>query len=122
MANGGDLSRRRLAASLAPVAFLAACGPDTGQVALCERVLYDVAGPARTITILDRRAQGPPHTITLVYRRARETRAPPRTLSCRFAGGRLEKARLELVEVIRDDGRPLSTVSMVVLRRRLGLP
>ena len=108
-----------------PIVALAvsACGPDTGQASLCQRVLLELEGLAESVEIVDRKQdEVVPHTVILTFQ---GNRADGRTLrgriACRFAGGRFDDGRLELIGVTSDSQGELSSAATVFLRRKLGL-
>ncbi len=107
---------------IAALLVLAACGPDAGRIALCERVVHQLIGPEESLDILEwlDDAHGP-HTITAIYR-MRGGVAGDRRLVCQFAGGGVGEERLELTGILFDDARTLSRVSFTFLKLQLGLP
>ena len=107
---------------IAALLALAACGPDAGRIALCERVVHQLVGPEESLDILEwlDDAHGP-HTITAIYHKRGGT-GEKRRLVCRFAGGGTGEERLELTGVLFDDARTLSRVSFTFLKLQLGLP
>jgi hypothetical protein len=120
------MARLTLARYLAwPMAALAvtACGPDSGQVRLCERVLLEVEGLPDSVEIVDRRQdESAPHTVILTFQAAlKDGRTRRGRGACRFAGGRFDEDRLELIGVRTDSHGELSAASTVFLRRKLGL-
>jgi len=108
---------------------LSACGPDSGQVALCTRILGVVVPGGDLARVTDQKATGgTKSTIELTYELPQQLagKAPaggngPRKFRCLFASGGLRKGRLELVGVVRNSGAPLHPVSLLYLRRRLNL-
>lgn len=113
---------RRLAWPIAALA-VTACGPDTGQVNLCQRVLLEVEGLPESTEIVDRgQDDSAPYTVILTFRAdGRAGRARRGNVACRFAGGRFDDGRLELVGVRTDSQGELSAAATVFLRRKLGL-
>ncbi len=107
---------------IAAILVLASCGPDTGQITLCEQVVYQLIGPGDSLDIVEwlDDAHGP-HTITAIYRKRGGT-GEKRRLVCQFAGGGIGERRLELTGVLFDDRRTLSRVSFAYLKLQLGLP
>ncbi len=107
---------------IATLLALAACGPDTGQIALCEQVVHELIGPADSLDIVEwlDDAHGP-HTITAVYRKRGGTEEK-RRLVCQFAGGGSGDRRLDLTGVLFDDARTLSRASFTFLKLQLVLP
>ena len=98
----------------------AGCGADEGQVALCERVLRHLT-TGRTVDIIDRVPLGGAQTgVRLTYRDGPDEKIF-REIRCLFASGGLQKGRLRLMGVIRDDGKPLHRLSFIRLRRQLNL-
>lgn len=111
-----------LAAAVA-VPLLGGCGPDSGQVALCERVLREVVDPQDGIRIADRRTgESAANSVTLDFT-VRQTNGltVPRRLICRFEGARFAAGRLSLAAVWRDNRGPLSQLSLIFLKHRLHL-
>ena len=102
---------------------LSACGPDAGQVQICERVLHALAPPGARPAILERaKYRGAGAGVTLVYTaRAASGAAGKSRMTCLFAGAGVGGERLRLVGVLDGSGKPLSALSVIVLRRRLGL-
>ncbi len=107
---------------IAALLVLAACGPDTGQIALCEQVVNQLIGPDDLLEITEYLddAHGP-HTITAVYRKRGGTEEK-RRLVCQFAGGGIGGKRLELIGVLFDDSRTLSRASFTFLKLQLVSP
>ena len=107
---------------VAALLVLAACGPDTGQIALCEQVVQQLIGPDDLLEITEWQddAHGP-RTITAVYLKRGGT-GEKRRLVCQFAGGGMGEERLELTGVLFDDGRTLSRASFAFLKLQLQQP
>ncbi len=104
-------------------ACLAGCGPDQGQAALCERVLWaviDAAEPGRT-----RLGETPPdqaHVVTLAYEGVgRDGGRITGQVRCRFAGGGFGTERFKLLGIWTDDAGELSPFSVAHVKNRLGL-
>ena len=112
----------RSAALTAAGLTLAACGPDIGQIALCEQIVYRLVGPPDRVEIVAwiDDAQGP-HTLAAAYRIA-DDGGRTRRLVCAFEGSGIGEARLRLVDIRYDDGRRPSRASIAYLKRQLGLP
>ncbi len=101
---------------------LTACGPDPEQASLCQSLLpaLDRSGSALEIVGRQAAADGTPG-VSIRYRRSGEETV--HEVTCRFAGGRLDKGRLRLVGVSTDLEGPLSQVRLYMLRRYwLGWP
>lgn len=100
---------------------LAACGPDTSQADLCERVVDKLYGGPGTMTVVKTEAtEGEQPRVAVHFRRTDDKDAAPRTVTCTFAGNK-DAARLDLVGVRRPDNRPLHLVSVIFLKRQLSL-
>lgn len=102
---------------------LSACGPDAGQVRICERILHHLARPGPNPAILEReKYRGAKAGVSLVYTAGAASGADGKgRLTCLFAGSGLDRDRLRLVGVLDRSGKPLSALSVIVLRRRLSL-
>ncbi len=107
---------------LAALLALASCGPDNGQILLCEQVVHELVGPADSVDIVEwlDDAHGP-HTVTAVYRKRGGTEEK-RLLVCQFAGGGSGDSRDDLTGVLFDDARTLSRASFTFLKLQLDLP
>ncbi len=107
---------------IAALLVLASCGPDTGQIALCEQVVHQLIGPADSLDILEwlDDVHGP-HTMTAIYRKRGGT-GEKRRLVCQFAGGGVGDRHLDLTGVLFDDARTLSRASFTFLKLQLVLP
>ncbi len=102
--------------------LLTGCGPDSGQVNICQQVLYELVAPTPKVTVLGTTVPDKPKdSVTVVYRWSGDTQGKKRHLTCTFAGSGFNQTRLVLLGVIRDSGEKLSMVTMIVLRHRLKL-
>ncbi len=102
--------------------LLIGCGPDSGQVNICQRVLHELVAPTPKVTVLSTAVPDKPKdSVTVVYRWSGDAQGRKRHLTCTFAGSGFNQTRLVLLGVIRDSGEKLSMVTMIVLRHRLKL-
>ena len=92
---------------------LTACGPDAGQLLLCERALLALTGGVTAQR--DEALAAADHVIVLPYEHA----GGRQTISCRFAGGRFAEGRLELVGVASSQTGELGPVAFRVLKERM---
>lgn len=100
---------------------LAACGPDTSQADLCERVVDKLyGGPGVVAVVKTDVIDGTQPRIAVHFRPTEDKDVAPRTVTCTFAGSE-DAARLDLVGVRRPDNRPLHLVSVIFLKRQLSL-
>ena len=119
----GRLPRARLLAWPIVVLVVTACGPDAGQASLCQRVLLEVEGLPEGAEIVDRgQDDSVPYTVILTFQTSgADGKARRGRFACRFAGGRFDDGRIELVGVKTDSQGELSAAATVFLRRKLGL-
>ena len=102
---------------------VAACGPDVGQVLICERLVQEFVEPGETIEIIasaqDRLAA---NTINIDYLAIRPDGVRrQRRLACRFAGGRFDDDNLILTGLRTDDDGELAPQSVMRIRRKYRL-
>lgn len=103
---------------LASLLFVAGCGPDTQQTAVCRAALRAlVAAPVR---VLDSAATGP-GTAGVRFDFLRVGDPARHSINCRFAGNRTtgDPRALSGVDL---DGQTLSPVHLPLLARALGVP
>ncbi|MEX0758995.1 MAG: branched-chain amino acid ABC transporter permease [Tistlia sp.] len=107
----------RLAASLLLLLLLAGCGPNPGQLQLCQRLAAAFAGESHVLLGAEALAEKDP-ALLIRY----EAGAAQRWHVCRFAGSGFGQGRLVLESVETDRDGPLSAVQLTVLRVWLELP
>ena len=103
----------------AALVSLAACGPETSQADLCERVVDKLYGGPGTLTLVKTDViDGERPEVAVQFRPTNDKTAEPLTITCTFAGKDGE-ARLDLIGVRRPNNRPLHLVSVIFLKHQL---
>jgi branched-chain amino acid transport system permease protein len=105
----------RLPFAVLILAFLAGCGADERQLAICRDVAALIETPAKETAAEGGALDG---KVTI---RAADALGRRTGVECRFGGGRWSAGRLDLME-LRVDGAPMSPVRLALLRGALGLP
>ncbi len=90
---------------------------DADQARICRGVLAALHPPGTPISVVAITPGERPHSVVIQHE-TQGARGPPRerTAECRFGGGLLSAARLDLAEV-RLDGRPLPPATLLFLKR-----
>lgn len=115
------LPRPALAAAGALALTAAGCGPDAGQMQICERVLLALVDEPASVRVLERRS-GEAHAVVIDFTQAvPEGPAQQGRIACGFAGGRFDDGRLTLDSVETGELGRLTGLSLAVLKRRLSL-
>lgn len=98
---------------------LAACGSETSQADLCERVAHELYGGPGTLSLVKTETRpGARPSVAVLFRPANAKASAPLKITCTFAG-KDGDSRLDLVGVRRPNNRPLHLVSVIYLKHQL---
>ena len=103
--------------------LIAACGPDVGQVLLCERLVQEFLVPGETFQIVaNEQDRAAANTINIDYLAIRSDGVRrQRRLACRFAGGRFDDDNLILIGLWTDDRGELASQTVMRIRHKYRL-